>query len=871
MKLPIDRMAAEREDDAEPQAQLDARKARDRMERLHAIAVVLAGALTTEDIAAAVVDTGVEAIGADIAGMWLIPPEADHAELVRARGLHPSHADVFVRVPLAGDSPLGETLRTGTSVWLASRAEYAARYPVYEAEHRPAPSPPLALACVPLIVAGRVAGGLSFVFHRERAFEPDERTFLELLARHCAQTLERARLYETLQELSETRAAIIQASPAAIVLLDPDGTVRMWNPAAERIFGWTEPEVLGCPLPTVPDDRRGELARHLQHVTAGHTVLGEELRRQRADGQPVDVQVWAAPVRRSDGSVHCLSVYADITERKRAERTRQLLADAGAILAEPASAEDILDRVVRLPVPAVADWCCIDLLRGDGTLQRIAMSSDPDAGGAIMPRRLRPRPGAAGVAALLATGEPQMARDVTDEILPEIACNAAHLAALRALRIRSWVSAPLAVGRRLIGAFTFISSVRNFDEVDLEVAVELSRRVALAAENARLYRETARARSDAEAASRTKDQFLAMLGHELRNPLSPILTALQLMSLRGPRHFERERTVIQRQVQHLTRLVDDLLDISRITGGKIELQRERLELAEVVGKSIELTSPLIEQRRHHLDVRVPPTGLAVHGDHVRLAQVVGNLLVNAAKYTEPGGHIRISAERRDDQVVLRVRDSGVGIAPELLPVIFDMFMQGSRSLDRAQGGLGLGLTIVRQLVELHGGTVSAHSEGPGTGSELTVTLPAATGATDEAATPLARGAQTRAARTRGGPLVLVVDDNADAAELLAELLHELGYATRVAGDGLAALALARESTPALAFLDIGLPVMDGYELAGRLRALAGRQLRLVAVTGYGQAHDRRRALGAGFDEHLVKPVSLDDILRVIRQERGALG
>ncbi|HXU81849.1 MAG TPA: ATP-binding protein, partial [Polyangia bacterium] len=367
------------------------------------------------------------------------------------------------------------------------------------------------------------------------------------------------------------------------------------------------------------------------------------------------------------------------------------------------------------------------------------------------------------------------------------------------------------------------------------------------------------AREGAEDANRAKDEFLAMLGHELRNPLSPILTALQMMKLRGDEAHVKERGIIERQVRHLARLVDDLLDVSRITRGKVELHRDRVELAELVAQAVEVASPLFEERVHHLHTDVTP-GLAVVGDEHRLTQVLSNLLTNAAKYTPPGGRIDVIARAEDDKAVIKVRDTGKGIPPDLLSRVFDLFVQGYRTPDRSGGGLGLGLSIVRMLVAMHGGQVTASSAGTGKGSEFTVSLPLDT--STGAALPAPEAPAVARVRASGARRVLVVDDNRDAAELLAEALELEGYQTRVAYDGPSALRLAAEFRPELAFLDIGLPVMDGYDLARRLRALDQGPLVLVAVTGYGQPADRARSAEAGFDEHLVKPIGIDSALAI---------
>jgi signal transduction histidine kinase/ActR/RegA family two-component response regulator len=368
--------------------------------------------------------------------------------------------------------------------------------------------------------------------------------------------------------------------------------------------------------------------------------------------------------------------------------------------------------------------------------------------------------------------------------------------------------------------------------------------------------------SDLHAASRAKDEFLAMLGHELRNPLAPIVTALQLMRLRGVREGERERAIIERQVQHVVRLVDDLLDVSRITRGVLVLRRDRVRLVHVVGKGIEQASPLIEQRRHRLTVDVPGD-LYIDGDPARLAQVIANLLTNAAKYTEVGGHIDVQAARRDHEVWVRVRDTGRGIGVEMLPHVFDAFAQARQPSDRSQGGLGLGLAIVKSLVEAHGGSVVLQSEGEGRGTACLVTLPVA--ASDRDA-PLTTPVAPQALETPvDGSQVLLVDDNEDAAEMLASALTTLGHRVTVATDVSSALEAASRYIPDVAVLDLGLPVIDGWELATRLRQQNGwRQVRFIALTGYGQQRDRERTAAAGFDAHLIKPINITDMDETLR-------
>jgi signal transduction histidine kinase/CheY-like chemotaxis protein len=357
-------------------------------------------------------------------------------------------------------------------------------------------------------------------------------------------------------------------------------------------------------------------------------------------------------------------------------------------------------------------------------------------------------------------------------------------------------------------------------------------------------------------ADRRKDEFLAVLAHELRNPLAPLRNALHVLRQNGPvgETFTRMRDMMERQVRQMTRLVEDLLDVSRIGRGKIKLRRERLDLASVVRNARETSQPLIEAGRHELTVALPEPPVYVTGDPARLAQVLANLLNNAAKYTPDGGHVWLTTRREGDEAVVRVRDNGAGIAAETLPHVFEMFTQSGRLLDRADGGLGIGLTLVRRLVELHGGSVSAHSDGPGAGSEFVVRLPLAPGAPDgrPAEGPESEGDKAPASPARR---ILVVDDNLDSAESLATLLQFAGHDVRVAHDGPGALKAAKEFLPDVVLLDIGMPGMSGYQVARKLREEPElRHVMLVAQTGWGQEEDRHRAKAAGFDYFLIKPI-----------------
>jgi signal transduction histidine kinase len=367
-----------------------------------------------------------------------------------------------------------------------------------------------------------------------------------------------------------------------------------------------------------------------------------------------------------------------------------------------------------------------------------------------------------------------------------------------------------------------------------------------------------------EEASRQKDNFLAMLAHELRNPLAPVRNGLQLLRMVDPASepAEQARAIMERQVDHLVRLVDDLMDVSRITRGKIEMRKEPVDLGSIVLSAVETSRPAIEAARHRFNLSLPSEPIVVEADFVRIAQVIANLLNNAAKYTDNGGEISLAAQREGNEAVIRVRDNGIGISPEMRSRLFEMFAQSQDSLSRSRGGLGIGLALARTLVELHGGRIEAHSAGQGRGTEFVVRLPLfVAGARDAAARDGARAAAPAYGKRRK---VLVVDDNVDAARTLHAVLRELGHDAEVAHDAGSALAAARERRPEIVLLDLSMPGMDGVELAQELRQKAGLAgARFVAVTGLGHESDRRRTREAGFAAHLIKPLSPEDLRKVL--------
>ena len=671
-----------------------------------------------------------------------------------------------------------------------------------------------------------------------------------------AQVLERAeverlaalvRVERNKAELAVARFdQLFQRSPVFITLLrTPAHVFELLNPAYARLVG--ERPLLGRPVrEAIPEVEGQGYFELLDRVySTGQPFVGQEvpIRLRRKPGGPEEeafVTFTYEPFRLPSGAIDGVICFGiDVTETVLARRRVEVLAadEARARLSSDLAAAELANALRERRTLAEA-------IQQSGDFIGLAQ---PDGGGIWLNEAGRRLVGLGRVQSLESLRlldffpQEEQAR-LRDEVLPLVTAGGrwegelAFRHFLTGERIAVWYSvfAVRDAGGACIALGTVTRDIRAQKLLETERAALLSREQGL--------------RIEAETAGRARDEFLAMLGHEMRNPLAPISTATRLMALRGD-HHQRERLVIERQVVHLSRLVDDLLDVARIARGRIDLQRAPIEIAEIVAKAVEMASPLLEKREHHFRVEVPPQGLLVDGDAVRLSQVISNLLTNAAKYTQPGGHIALTAAREAGEVVVTVVDDGPGLPPDLLPRIFDIFVQGERTLERAEGGLGLGLALVKNLVTLHGGSVAAKNRAQA-GSEFSVRLPALDAA--EVPRPPATVTLLRAPRR-----VLLVDDNAEAAQSLAELLRALGHEVQVAFDGPQALEALGSFRAEVFVLDLGLPMMDGFDLAERIRQRDGHaHPRLIALTGYGQTPDRRRSQRAGFDHHLTKPVDL---------------
>lgn len=567
-------------------------------------------------------------------------------------------------------------------------------------------------------------------------------------------------------------------------------------------------------------------------------------------------------VDREGKPVQMAGICMDITRRKRTEQDLRFLARVSAELSRLVDHQSTLDKLAYLAVPSFADWCAVDLLEQDGSLKRVAVAhADPQKVQLAhdLQRRFPPDPEApVGAWNILRSGRAELVGEITEDMLEQWIRDAEHLAAIKRLGLRSYIGAPLTAHGRMLGVVTFIAaeSGRIYGPEDLSLAEDLARRAAIAIENANLYRAL-------QQSDHAKDVFLATLAHELRNPLAPVMNALNIIAL-APDDKPRVAQAVGlmgRQVRQLARLVDDLMDISRISTGKIELKKSMTSLADALASAVETSRPHIEAGQHALSLTLPEGETEIYADPMRLAQIFTNLLNNAAKYTNPGGRIDVELESQPEEFVVRVRDTGIGITRAMLENVFTVFMQDRHPVERSQGGLGIGLSLVKGLVDLHGGAVEAFSQGPGQGSEFVVRLPRLK--PDAGAQPADAAPESRQTLAHEAKRILVVDDNVDAANTVAELLKLLGHETRIEHDGSSAVEAALAMRPDIVLLDIGLPGLNGYQVAQAIRTQQSlRGIILVALTGWGQENDKRRAFEAGFDHHWVKPVGLEQLKRI---------
>ncbi len=556
----------------------------------------------------------------------------------------------------------------------------------------------------------------------------------------------------------------------------------------------------------------------------------------------------------------------DLARREAAEqaaRRSHFLAEASRALSTSLDFEATLKTLAKLPLPQLAELSIVSLTDVHGKVQRNELCWANPATGALEEASVALQPWLVERIGNLwgssKSHELEVLPAAADPARRESSNEHAHVHAL----FQQLLLLPLNARSRRFGTLILLrrAAAPAFDPKDVALAEELAERAANALDNALLVR-------DIQEADRHKNEFLAMLAHELRNPLAPIKNAAEVMRMPNlePQHLTWARNLIERQVTHLVRLVDDLLDVSRITRGKIRLETRAENAADIVASAVETSRPQIEAHKHHLSVTLPDEPIRIVADATRMAQVLSNLLTNAAKYTPDGGSISLSVTRDKDQALFTIRDTGEGIPQEMLAKIFDMFAQVDQSLARSQGGLGVGLTLVRRLVEMHEGSVQVHSEGRGKGSEFAVRIPISMERPTAAGlTPSGSGLMPHYRPRR----ILLVDDNVDASESLAVLLRSKGHTLHLVHDGLTALDAAMTFAPDCVLLDIGLPGLNGFQVAERLREQPATQdVLLIAISGYGQAEDLHRSRLAGFNHHLIKPININELLKLLAQPAG---
>jgi PAS domain S-box-containing protein len=679
---------------------------------------------------------------------------------------------------------------------------------------------------------------------------------------------------------------IFQSIGEGILVQSADGHLLLANDAAARLCGYpTAGELLAAPIQDVLGryeifDEQGQ-PFPLERLPARRALAGEPdaeaLMRFKIKGRSGDR--WAiskaTPLRDPGGAiVSAISVFHDVTERRRLVERLQFLSDAGDILGSSLDYEDTLASVARLAVPRIADWCAVDVLEEGGKVRRLAAAhADPERvawAQALNERYPVDLTEARGIGAVLRTGQPDIVHEITDALLAAGVRDPEYLAMVRSLGLKSYMCIPLVARGKTLGALTVLTtdeSDRLYYPEDLTMAVLLGRRAGLCVENARLYTQTDTALRQAHEISRLKDEFLATLSHELRTPLNAILGWSQL--LKTPMEDElvdKAIETIHRNAQLQSQLIGDILDVSRIITGKLRLELVAVDAAAVIGAAVDTVKPTADAKGVAIETVVDGEA-TVSGDADRLQQIVWNLLSNAIKFAPVGGHVTIRVCATNAYVDVSVEDDGPGIAPDFLPYAFDRFRQADSSSTRTHKGLGLGLAIVRHLVELHGGRVEAANR-PGRGAVFLVRLPRRPG---EPVVAVASPSSHADAPSLRGIRVMVVDDDADARDMIGAALEQRGASVLKLGSAVEALRALGEERPDVLLADVEMPAQDGYALLREIRSLSpekGGLTPAAALTAYAGIEDRIRALSAGFDVHIPKPVQPLELSTVVARLAG---
>ncbi|MFZ5895226.1 MAG: ATP-binding protein [Myxococcota bacterium] len=875
-----------------------ARDARSRLKVLSELAAALSATRTAQEVADVIVEHGLQAAGGDTCSLYMLNAAETELQLLGARGVSEAVIQKLRRISATeGDAAIFRNMKSGKSLWVETPEQYAEVYPEL-AKLKVDGARPKAFWSVPLMVEGRALGLLGVGFYEPRAFSKDERAFVDTLAHQCAQALLRASRLEAEEAARRWFVTTLRSIGDAVIATDAEGLVTFINPIAERLTGYEERQAVGRQLEEVfqifSEATRAPVESPVAKVLREGKVVGlanHTLLRNR-NGAEVPIDDSGAPIRNEAGQiVGVVLVFRDVSEKKRSELRNEFLAKAGEALVSSLDYRVTLATVARFAVPQLADWCAVDLIEpGSGVLKQVAVAHVDPAKVAFareLGERYPPDPNAPrGLHEVVRSGKSELYREIPEKLLEAAAVDEEHMRIIRELKLRSAMVVPLRTRGRTFGAMTFVyaESGRLYGEEDLGFAEDLARRAAMAIENSLALREADEARAlerwlraEAEGANRAKDEFLATVSHELRTPLNAILGwAVTLRGRKPPEDIERALAVIERNARSQSKLIDDVLDVSRIISGKLALNLAPTNVNATVRKSVDTVMPAAQAKNITLSVDIPEQELVISADPDRLQQIVWNLLSNAVKFTPKAGEVSLSMRHEGSDVCIVVRDTGEGIRSDVLPLIFEPFKQADASTTRRHGGLGLGLSIVKQLVTAHGGSVQAASDGPGRGATFTVRIPMHAGvAVLQEGEPTAAPDSLVAAAPRpqllAGLRVLIVDDEPDALALVREVLSEQGAEVHTAGSANEALERFTEVKPDVLVSDIGMPDEDGYSFIRKVRARSvesGGRTPAVALTAYARPQDVQRAFVAGFQRHVVKPVEPAALTSVVANLGG---
>ena len=854
------------------------------LERLSEIGRTISADFDVQNVLQAVTDAATELSGAQFGAFFynVMNDAGESYMLYTISGVPREHFDKF---PMPRNTAIFAPTFAGEATVLLDDVTKDPRFGQNEPYHGLPQGhlPVLSYLAVPVISrSGEVLGGLFFGHPRAGVFTHQSAQVVEALAAQAAVTLDNARLYQrivadraVIRRNEERYRSLVEAStaPQAVGTSNAEGYVVEDSPSWRALTGQTFEEMKGRGwLEAIHPDFRAATERELDAAIAARRIYQMEYRLRLADGSYRWFAAKGVPLYDEDGTLReWVGTTTDIDQRRSTEEHLRFLARANELFASSLDYEATLTNLTQAAVPSLADWCAVDMASaGDKPYERLAVAHVDPAKVDLawdLYRRFPPDPVHNPIAETIRTGRSQLVRDVPDELLREITVSDEHYRITKELGLVSWMVVALPGRRGPLGAVTFVSagSRRLFTELDLAHAEEFARQAAVAIENARLYR-------DAQAANRAKDDFLATLSHELRTPMTSILGWSRVLQDGGldDETFSSAIEAILRSAHAQATLIDDVLDMSRIIAGKMQLDPRPVDVAEVVEAAVETVQPGAEAKGVALEFQRRPGASLVTGDPNRLQQIVWNLLSNAIKFTPRGGEVIARVEQSGSFVRVSVRDTGKGIAPEFLPHVFEPFRQAENVTTRVHGGLGLGLTIVKQLVELHGGNISASSEGEGKGATFVVELPvrAVRGAELPRRTSLDRYVSRRADLqgegaypSLDGVRVVFVDDQEDARTLVQTVLGRCGASVDAVSSVAEAIERLDASLPDIVVSDIAMPDADGFDLIRHIRENGKLTLPVIAMTAFGHPADQERILSAGFTSYLKKPVEPLDLAR----------